>query len=316
MHSQLRITSALLGALICLLYAVAPAAIAEVREQDFLGWPALVLADEQVEAVLVPEIGRLVAFGPRGVAAAGEGNRLWLSPDFFPRPADMPPAVDKEGKRIWRNYGGFKVWPHPWTGWPPDAALDGGATIVTRLNEGIRLQTQRSEALDVEVSMLFKLDQEQRLHIHISMDGSVERAIWPVVQVPGAGHVLAPLDPAQALDKQVTSPHVDGDKLATVLTAVGDDGLHTSRHAATHRKFDLRSQGGWMAHLGPQGNLRLRWPYPHPDLSKHPYDGSFYFNDSNEPARQYLELECYSPRRSGEHSWNIILDLAEDLALP
>lgn len=310
----------LYGPLACLILLVATttggisseSAPRAITQAPFHGWEAIHLSDGTVRVVLIPDIGRMVYFGPDEVTP--QDNRLWLNPQFFPRPDPLPAARNEQGKVRWRNFGGFKVWPYPWTGWPPDPALDGGPCSVEMTDDTITLTTARSPALDVQISTSYRLDDQHQLLITISMEGPNQRAMWPVVQVPGQGRVIVPLDPERPLAEQVKSPHVEAADVATVLMPETTAGHYASMHAASHRKFDLQTTEGWLAHAGPAGGLRLSWQHPQPsagdgDGEPPVYDGSFYFNDASDEAMKYLELECYSPQKTGLHSWDIVLSL-------
>ena len=286
---------------------------APIQAGSYMGWSAVTLHNGVLAATVVPEIGRLVAFGP-----VTGGNRLWLNPDLFPRPEEAPPRSDEDGTPIWRNYGGFKIWPYPWTGWPPDSDLDGGVYTLDQGDDWLRLDSARSQRLDTQVWMRLEL-RDERLVLTLGMDSSEERSIWPVVQVPGSAHAIVPLAAHTNLAEVVSSPQVDdanlGDSLTTIADAPGEAPWFSSQHVAEHRKFDVTSAEGWIAAVDPQhGNLRLRWTHPHPNPPSHGHDGSFYFNDTQQAAQQYLELECYSPVQAGEQEWTISLDLAEELS--
>jgi hypothetical protein len=91
-----------------------------VEKIDFHGWPALKIQNRQVEAVVVPAIGRVMAFGRVG----GPSGPIWNHPRIG---ADLAP--DENG---WINFGGEKAWPAPqsrWEaiagrGWPPPRTFD------------------------------------------------------------------------------------------------------------------------------------------------------------------------------------------------
>ncbi|MBD2018180.1 hypothetical protein H6F96_29985 [Microcoleus sp. FACHB-53] len=80
------------------------------------GRTAFRLSDGRTEAVVVPEIARVMRYG-----LVGGSNFLWNSPQ------------KTYGKNEWKNWGGDKTWPAPqqwWPAiagrnWPPDPAWDG-----------------------------------------------------------------------------------------------------------------------------------------------------------------------------------------------
>jgi hypothetical protein len=89
-----------------------------IRPTLYDGRTAFRLSDGRTEAVVVPEIGRVMRYG-----FVGGSNFLWNSPQ------------KTYGKNEWKNWGGDKTWPAPqqwWPaiaerGWPPDPAWDGNA---------------------------------------------------------------------------------------------------------------------------------------------------------------------------------------------
>jgi hypothetical protein len=112
------------------------------QDVDFRGWKALVLRNRQLEAVVVPAIGRIVSLRPAGDGAAPDP--FWLHPRLA---AGLTP--DDQG---WINFGGDKAWPAPqsdWAriagrSWPPPATFDArphaaeivGGSIV-RMTSGV-----------------------------------------------------------------------------------------------------------------------------------------------------------------------------------
>jgi hypothetical protein len=84
------------------------------------GWPAFLLSNPLIEAIVVPAIGRVMA-----LRRVGGENVLWEDLALDGSSA----SVDAEG---WNNYGGDKVWPSPqdrWEAltaraWPPPEAFD------------------------------------------------------------------------------------------------------------------------------------------------------------------------------------------------
>ena len=88
-----------------------------ISKVTYFDRPAYKLTNGAVEAVVVPEIGRVMRFGK-----VGGPNLLWNNPQA---------QLTNDG---WKNYGGDKTWLSPqsnWkvfhgsAGWPPEPALDG-----------------------------------------------------------------------------------------------------------------------------------------------------------------------------------------------
>lgn len=110
-----------------------------VERVDYRGWPGCFrLTNGTVDVVIVPQIGRVMRYGP-----VGGPNLLWENPALAGRAPNPSPAAGV----TWANFGGDKVWPWPqdWAGrtgraWPPppeadqagyDVIMDGGTVRMT-----------------------------------------------------------------------------------------------------------------------------------------------------------------------------------------
>lgn len=96
-----------------------------VEETSFAGWDnAVRMRNAQVEAVIVPQIGRVMSFRFHN----GE-NVMWVNEDL----AGEAPGTDGED---WKNFGGDKAWPAPQSDWakilgaewPPPEGFDPAPT--------------------------------------------------------------------------------------------------------------------------------------------------------------------------------------------
>jgi len=93
-------------------------AVGTIAPTVYDGLRAFRPSDGRTEAVVVPEIGRVMRYG-----LVGSSNFLWNSPR------------KTYGENEWKNWGGDKTWPEPqlwWPAiagrnWPPDPAWDGHA---------------------------------------------------------------------------------------------------------------------------------------------------------------------------------------------
>ena len=109
----------------------------KIEQVTYHGWPnSLRLWSEQAEAIVVPEIGRVMSFRLRD----GE-NVFWEDRSLDGQRGD---ATGKE----WINFGGDKTWPAPeaewgqYTGrkqWMPPAAFDAMPVIATITNNEVVL---------------------------------------------------------------------------------------------------------------------------------------------------------------------------------
>jgi hypothetical protein len=105
-----------------------------ISKTTFFDRPAYSLTDGRTQAIVVPEIGRIMSYGK-----VGGPNLLWNAP--------TAKGIDWG----WKNYGGDKNWLAPqsaWPatqgkGWPPDPAFDGQPHQLEVLSGG-RLQLTSS----------------------------------------------------------------------------------------------------------------------------------------------------------------------------
>ena len=71
-----------------------------------------VLRNEDLELVVVPEVGRIIHYAP-----PGEPNFLWENPELAQRNTRKK-TVTKRSAKEWTNHGGDKAWPWPQSRWP------------------------------------------------------------------------------------------------------------------------------------------------------------------------------------------------------
>jgi len=170
---------------------VATAAVAE--EVTWRGWPAVRLANDEVEAIVVPAIGRVMSFK---LAGSGEGgNVLWTNPQIE--------GVLPEPGPNWQNFGGDKAWPWPqnaradaegWPGqnWPPPFPFRGFPYEAELVDGGVVLRLDAGESpFGVEVTRRIRLDGEASLLVETVLDPIGEVAVkagaWHVTQIEREG---------------------------------------------------------------------------------------------------------------------------------
>ncbi len=301
--------------LLLLSLALAPAAALAapppitVTPISWHGWPqAVKLSNGVVEAVVVPQIGRVMAFE---FAGHPETNPLYENPDWTPAKNHLP----KSGE--WANYGGDKVWPAPQSDWPrfigrdfpPDRSFDGLPEIVHLLPNGLRLSSPTSTEFGLHVERTITLRPGQpRLFLTqmlartlpgVAPDRSL--AVWGITQVTGDGLFVLPL-PSLAAAR--TSPFPLGYQSLSSppvappfwrVTTVGNRRVLLGRRdPANSHKVATKARDGWLVHVSDTG---IVFTEHSPVISGgvYPDDNSPGEVYSNAGASNYLEMETLGP---------------------
>ena len=153
--------------------------------------PAYKLSNGAVDAIVVPEIGRVMSFGK-----IGGPNLLWNA---------EPSTVAKTG---WKNYGGDKAWLSPQSSWkqfhgadnwPPEPVLDGEPLQADVLTGGkLRLTTGLSKT-GIRLMRTMYFDDKGEFVIEQTArkeaGAPLQAGIWSITQVvPGQAFFFA-VDP-------------------------------------------------------------------------------------------------------------------------
>ena len=175
------------GALQCI-NGQCEAAIAKTTYQNR---PAYKLTNGAVDAIVVPEIGRVMSFGK-----TGGPNLLWN---------EQPEKLAKTG---WKNYGGDKAWLSPqsdWKlfhgsdNWPPEPVLDGEPLKADVLTGGkLRLTTGVSKTgIRLVRTMYFDDNGEFVIEQTARKESGapVKAGIWSITQVVPGQSIFFAIDP-------------------------------------------------------------------------------------------------------------------------
>ena len=164
---------------------------AAIVKTTYQNRPAYKLTNGAVDAIVVPEIGRVMSFGK-----TGGPNLLWNA---------KPEQVAKTG---WKNYGGDKAWLSPQSNWkqfhgsdnwPPEPALDGEPLRADVLSGGkLRLTTEISKT-GIRILRTMYFDDNGEFVIeqtaHKETGAPLKAGIWSITQVmPGQAAFFA-IDP-------------------------------------------------------------------------------------------------------------------------
>jgi hypothetical protein len=170
-----------------------------VTHTDFHGWKAIVLRNRAAEAVIVPQIGRVMQFSlldDNGKTAPGP---LWNNPAI-----GLDLQADARG---WTNFGGDKAWPAPqadWpkmTGkaWPPPKTFDAVADTATVEGSHVELVSPVDANYGIRVRRIISLDRQKPvMTIETSYEktqgDSVRVGVWSITQMqsPERAFILLP----------------------------------------------------------------------------------------------------------------------------
>jgi hypothetical protein len=168
-----------------------------ITKLTFFSRPAYCITDGRTEAIIVPQIGRIMSYG-----RVGGPNLLWNAP--------TPQGIDWG----WKNYGGDKNWLAPqsdWPvsqgkGWPPDPAFDGQPHEVEILSGGkVRLTSPLSESSGMRfVRTIYFADNGEMVIEQTAIKekgAAIRAAIWNITQTAPGQAVFLPLSTESAYKK-------------------------------------------------------------------------------------------------------------------
>jgi len=199
-QAQLSCTHATTSAPCCT--TAAPPPVAPILASEFLGWSrAIQLQNDQVQAVLVPAIGRLVHFAPI------DGQ----SP--FRLESSMQGQTPPAGEAFF-NIGGDWLWPVSqarWarfaeTGkdWPPPALLadlpwECSAWTDADGAQCARLTRDYAAPLHIQVTRLFRLEPDSatlivQQRIERTAPSEIPVVLWNISQIAQAEQIVMPID--------------------------------------------------------------------------------------------------------------------------
>ncbi len=288
--------------------SAAPAPVTVTRI-SWHGWPqAVKLSNGVVEAVVVPQIGRVMAFEFTGHP---ETNPLYENPDWTPDKKHMP----KPGE--WANCGGDKVWPAPQSDWPrfigrdfpPDRAFDGLPETVRLLPDGLRLVSPTSSEFGLHIERTLTLRPGQpRLYLTQTLVRTLPGAapdrplaVWAITQISGDGVFVLPLPAPPAAPhapfplgyQSLSSPPV-APPFWRVAVVRGRRVLLGRRDPVSSHKVAAKARDGWLVHISDTGIVFTEHSsvapgglYPDADSPGEVY--------SNPGASAYLEMEILGP---------------------
>ena len=274
-----------------------------VTRTTYRGWPiAYRLSNKVVDVVVVPGIGRIMAFGFTGHP---ETSPLFNNPAELGKPVVHAPGVYPKD---WINYGGDKLWPSQqsdWPqrqpkGWPPDPNFDEGPYTVTRLRNGVRLTGPVSPYYQIRVVREITLPPHAaRVDLHDTFRKSPGAAgklnglrvgIWNVSQVRGDATIYLPLNKHGLFPGIGLTSLGDKPQLLPSWKASGDT-VAVTRPNKQFNKMGVDDSAGWMA-CAFGGNLLFSEHFTRLPNASYPDKGcnaEIYTN--GDPHVPYIEME-------------------------
>jgi hypothetical protein len=171
-----------------------------ITPTNYQGWAdSYVLRNAEVEAIVVPAIGRVMQF-----RFIGEAGVFWENPAHRGRVA--PASVEEWKTTDWVNFGGDKAWPSPegswndWTRratWRPPPAFDGNSYQLRVDGEAVVMTSQEDPFLGIQVTRRIELSGRTSLRITTEFEKrsgeAVTCGVWVVTQLNDPVRLFAPV---------------------------------------------------------------------------------------------------------------------------
>jgi len=274
---------------LCSLAPVAVARRVSVKRADYHGWPdSLIIGNGQVEAVIVPAVGRVMQF-----RFAGEAGPWWENRALDGRAPD-PQAT------IWGNFGGDKAWPAPqadWPtvaerGWPPPPAFDSMPVTASVSAGTVELVSPVDPHYGIRARRRIQLDPERPVMTittaYEKVAGEPKRvAVWVVTQLQDPVGVYLPLPQASRYPEGYNRQSRElppGLKVESGLLSLTRD------PKASHK---IGSDAGTLLWVGEKYVLRI--DSPRVPEAEYPDQGSSAEVYTNPDPAAYVELEMLGP---------------------
>ena len=271
-----------------------------VARTNYRGWAdSLVLGNGQVEAVIVPAIGRVMQFRFVGEA----DGPFWENRALDGR---SPDARSKE----WGNFGGDKTWPAPqadWDkvtdrSWPPPPAFDSQPVEARVFRRDVELVSPVDSFYGIRTRRKITLDPRQPVMRITTRFEKVEGAprhvgVWVITQLAHPELVAAPVPKGTIFPEGFNRQ--SGEQLPLGLRVT--NGLITLQRDPRH-STKIGNDAGALVWIGPRQVLRI--DSPRRARAEYPDQGSSAEVYTNPDPNAYVELELLGPLRTlhpGDH---------------
>jgi hypothetical protein len=266
-----------------------------VQKTAYHGWSnCLVLKNSQVEAVVVPAVGRVMQF-----RFAGEEDGVFWENRALDGKSPDPKSKD------WGNFGGDKTWPAPqsdWPkvtdrAWPPPPAFDSmpveSATGKLKPSaRGVWLRSPVDPFYGIRTERIISLGEDEsfiqiRTYYH-KVEGEPRKVgIWTITQLKDPVEILMPVPPKSAF-KDGYNKQSDALPLGLTLR----DGLLTmKRDRAKNAK--VGNDASKLIWIGERSVLEIE--SPRVANAEYPDQGSSAEVYTNADPLPYVELEFLGP---------------------
>ena len=223
----------------CFAFCIALPAFADVKVKNvnYKGWADSVeVSNGEGKLVVVPAIGRIMHYS----FTDGE-NIIWTNPKLYSQVLTDKPRTSENGKYIWANFGGDKVWPNQQSefkringySWPPDHWFDGSKHEVELLEDGVVITSPISDyngARSVrEIRMApngTRVQILQRIEkLKPSRIEPLRYTVWNVTQIVPPEQTLFLLNSASRFDLGYYAMAGNKSKTTKNFTVIGDIGV-------------------------------------------------------------------------------------------
>ncbi|MCC6233500.1 MAG: DUF4380 domain-containing protein [Verrucomicrobiales bacterium] len=265
----------------------------QIKVGTFLGWErSLRISNGEVEALVIPAIGRVMHFG-----FAGEASPFWDDPTLRGRAADSSSAE-------WINFGGDKSWPAPQAGWPkvtprswpPPVAFDSLPVEATVRRDTLVLTSAVDPHYGIRCERVLRLEPGQpRMTIQTTYEKvegpDLEVGIWIITQLTDPVLVAIPIPANTRFPTGYNSQSEDLLPLGLSL----DRGMLSLRRDPVHAT-KIGTDADRLLWVGERQMLLIESPrvpggrYPDQESSAEVY--------TNPDPKTYVELEMLGPLRA------------------
>ena len=263
-----------------------------IKKINYQGWEdSYILSNSQVEAIIVPEIGRIIQFRFQG----GE-NTFWEDSQLYGK---IPNPKSEE----WDNFGGDKSWPAPqseWENitsrsWPPPITFDSVPVQVKLENNELTLISEIDPFYGIRFYRKITLEPNQPImKVTTTFEkvkgDSQEVSVWTITQLNEPVSVYAAI-PQNSIFPQ--GYNKQSDNLPANLKV--DDGI-LSLKRDREKAHKIGSDASTLLWVGE--DVAVCMDSPRIDRVNYPDNNSSAEIYTNYDPKAYVELEFLSPLKT------------------